>query len=958
MISYEEPQYYTMPYEEILGELKTNIDQGLTQEQISLSASKYGRNYIEKKKKSIWKALFAPIINLLIIIYLISAFAMWLLGEVRRTTPTFIILGANALIAIIQQLRAEKQLKALQKLSQANATVIRNGIQMEIPSEQVVVGDIILFKQGDKVPADCRIIKSMNLYADESALTGESEPVKKSRDGERISSENGVILPLQDQKNMLFLGTFITSGTGMGIAVKVGMKTELGKISRKLEESTTGDIPLRKKMNHIAIYLGIGVLIILILSIFYKIYLLQSLGIFSAETLRLAMIDSIDLGMKVMPINLPLLTTIVLLTGVLLLAQKGVIVRELSRTETLGRISVVCSDKTGTLTKNEMTVHFISTPLADYKVSGNGYIPDGEIMELGKDVPVGRRRDLDLLITSGFLNNNAVITTKDVDTVKFTRIVKKIHYSVIGLPTEAAIKVLAQKYSDILSELQNKYSFVHEFSFDSSVKRMSKIFKDSTEPDSYYLFCKGATEWILPLCSSYLKESVVPMDEPMKNKILTKMQEYANKGYRVLSITYRKLSKNDIPAVLEESTSRSALENNMVFLGLIIILDPPRDDVFDAVKQCRSAGVKPIMITGDSISTGKAIAQQIGIFNSDTDLAVEGKDIATLDDDSFYKVSVFGRVTPEHKEQIISKYQDRNQVVAMTGDGVNDALALSMADCGLAMGISGTEVAKEAADMVITDDSFSTIVTGIREGRGLFEKIRTIIYFFVCVSVMEAIILFSSSLNPDPYFAMWDYWQLNLLYLSAHFFPALGFTFGTTSRTIMNEKPRDSAEILDRRVFSLILIQMFFMGTAIVIGYLLPFLGYVKISSFNMSYYIDWNVGYAQQKARTMGFVVLFLLEGLFMPMQIRRLNQPVSESFRDIKYLKEFLMYPISIIILVGIMYSVDAQEAMASVNIPMGFMALDLYDWLICFLLVMYGFLGFELVRKYLRENKKIVF
>ena len=958
MNSYEETQYYTLPYEEILTKLKTNIDHGLTQEQVSSSMSQYGRNIIEKKKKSIWKVLIAPIINLLIIIYLISAFAMWILGEVRRTTPTFIILGANALIAIIQQLRAEKQLKALQKLSQANATVIRNGVQMEIPSEQVAVGDIILLKQGDKVPADCRIVKSLNLYTDESSLTGESEPVKKSRDGASISCENNGILPLQDQKNMLFLGTFITSGTGMAIAVKVGMKTELGKISQKLDESTTGDIPLRKKMNHIAIYLGVGVVIILILSIIYKIYLLQALGIFNAENLRLAMIDSIDLGMKVMPINLPLLTTIVLLTGVLLLAQKGVIVRELSRTETLGRISVVCSDKTGTLTKNEMTVHYIWTPTADYKVSGNGYVPDGEIYEIGSDKPVNRKKDLDLLITSGFLNNNAVITTKDVDAVRFTKIIKKVHYSVIGLPTEASIKVLAQKYPELLGELQNRYSFVHEFSFDSSVKRMSKIFKENSSEETYYLFCKGATEWILPLCNSYLKDSVFSMDETMKNEIFSKMQSYANQGYRVLSVTYRPIKKEELPESFDDVSLRTNLENNMIFLGLIIITDPPRDDVFDAVTQCISAGVKPIMITGDSISTGKAIAQQIGIYNPDSDLAVEGKDIVQLDDDRFYNVSVFGRVTPEHKEQIISKYQDRNQVVAMTGDGVNDALALSMADCGLAMGISGTEVAKEAADMVITDDSFSTIVTGIREGRGLFEKIRTIIYFFVCVSVMEAIILFSSSLNPDPYFAMWDYWQLNLLYLTAHFFPSLGFTFGTTARTIMNEKPKDTAEILDRRVFSLILIQMFFMGTAIVLAYMLPFLGIIKVSDFNLSFFIDWNVGYSQQKARTMGFVVLFILEGLLMPMQIRRLNQPVSESFRDIKYFKEFLMYPISILVLVGLMYSVEAQETMASINIPMGFMALDIYDWLICMILVLYAFFGFELTRKYIREKKKIVF
>jgi len=947
-----------MPYDEILTALKSDVDSGLSQEQVRISSETYGKNIIEKKKKSLWKVLFAPIINLLIIIYLISAFAMWLLGEVQRTLPTFVILGANALIAIIQQLRAEKQLKALQKLSQSNANVIRDGKAIEIPSEQVVVGDIVLFKQGDKIPADCRIIKSMNLYADESSLTGESEPVRKSRDGAPIKAEKPDTVPLQGQNNMLFLGTFVTSGTGIGVAVKVGKYTELGKISLKLEESTTGDIPLRKKMNNIAIYLGVGVLIILLMSIIYKTYLMTNLGTLTIDNFKKAMVDSIDLGMKVMPINLPLLTTIVLLTGVLLLAQKGVIVRELSRTESLGRISVVCSDKTGTLTKNEMTVHYISTPVSDYQVTGFGYDPEGDIIEIGSDKSVGRKKDLDLLITSGFLNNNAIVTTKDVDVIMATRTIKKIHYSVIGLPTEAAIKVLAQKYHDFSNVIQDKYTFVHEYSFDSSIKRMSKIFKDNEKDGSYSLFCKGATEWVLPLCNSYLKDTVIPLDDGMKDQIISKMKEYADQGFRVLTVTYRELSKQDLPEEIAEPESRELLENQMTFLGLIVIMDPPREDVFEAVRQCKSAGVKPIMITGDSISTGKAIAQQIGIYVEGEDLAVEGKDIATLDKEDFFKVSVFGRVTPDHKEQIISRYQARKQVVAMTGDGVNDALALSMADCGLAMGISGTEVAKEAADMIITDDAFSTIVVGIREGRGLFDKIRTIIYFFICVSVMEAIILFSSTLGPDPFFAMWEYWQLNLLYLTAHFFPPLAFTFGTTSKNIMNEKPRDSVEILDGKVLLLVFTHILFMGAAIALAFYLPFFGIIKVNEVNMAFYLDWRAGYSHQKARTMAFVVLFLLESLLMPMQIRRLNQPVSESFRDIKYHKEFLFYPLAIIALVALIYSVPAQEFMASINIPMGFMALDLVDWLICLLLVFSAFFGYELVRKYLREKKKMIF
>jgi P-type Ca2+ transporter type 2C len=947
-------EYYNKNLKEIYEKFKVEQKKGLSTEQAQASLEKYGPNELKKVKKSLLKVILAPLLNLLIIIYLISAFAMAALGEVQRTVPTFIIVGANCLIAIIQQLRAEKQMEALQKLSSATATVIRDGKEVELATHLVVLGDIVKLKQGDKIPADCRIIESRNLLADEASLTGESEPVKKSRKGGPIAGEK---LPIQDQKNMIFLGTFVSAGQCTAIVVKIGSNTEIGKISTLLEESSTGEIPLRKKMNNFAKILGIGVVVLLVFSIIYKSIILTAQDNMSGANFKIAMIDSIDLGMKVMPINLPLLTTIVLLTGVLAMASKGVIVRELSRTESLGRVSIVCSDKTGTLTKNEMTVLHVWTTSQEYEVTGFGYDVDGKvIIPSDKENPV-KNENLDLLTISGYLNNNSTLIKEEVETLGKGK--SKISWSIIGLPTEASLKVLGQKYITNIEQLAGEYKFFHEFGFDSSIKRMSKLY----EKDGKLLqYSKGATEWTLPLCSQYYEDGKTKqMTNEVSNTITENMKRFAGEGYRILTITYRELNKSALPKDMDDAKSRTFCEQEMVFLGFVVILDPPRDDVSGAVEECKGAGIKVIMITGDSISTGRAIATKLGIFTEGENLAIEGREVGTLTDEDFPKVTCYGRVSPEHKQIIIQRYQKMGKVVSMSGDGVNDALALSMADCGLAMGIAGTEVAKEAADMIITDDSFSTIITGVEEGRGLFMKIRTIIYFFICISIMEAVILFSSTLGPDPFFAMFDYWQLNLLYVTAHMFPSLGFTFGNNAKAIMDEKPRDSAEIITKPILKIMVIHMILMGAAIAGVYYLCLYEVIPVSDFNLSGIGPTNadpVPNAQIKARTMAFMVLFILESLIMPLQIRRINQSLGDSLRDIDYKKEFLFYLPSILALIGLIYNLEVQQFLIDVlSWNSNFMFLDFYDWLICLAFCLPGILGFELIRKGAR-NKGIKF
>jgi len=965
-----EVNYYALPLEEIIAKYNVDLDEGLSLKQVKLNLERYGKNELKKVKRSFFKVIIAPIINLLIILYFLSALTMWLLGEITRTIPTFIILGFNAIVAIVQQFRAEKQLQALKKLSAARTIVIREGKEIEIPSEEVVAGDIIKLSMGDKVPADCRIIETINLSVDESSLTGESEPVKKNDTSDPIITESNKEIPLQDQKNMLFLGTYIASGRGKAIVVRVGQNTELGKINVALEESSTGDIPLRRKMNNLAKKLGFGVLILLIISIIYKSILMIQTNTFNWENFRIAMINSIDLGMKVMPINLPLLTTIVLLTGVLAMANKGVIVREISSTESLGRVSVVCSDKTGTLTKNEMTVVMVWTPNNEYGVEGNGYQPKGNIYILdskeylentdnvnktdkSNNQSIANDKILERLIISGYLNNNAVLTKEKIKVALKDESGSKFRerWNINGLPTEGAILVLAKKYNSNIEQIRSSYNFIHEYSFDSSIKRMSKIFEKNGK---YYVFTKGATEWLLPLCSKYAidgEEKI--LDDEMKQKILSQMQMYAGAGYRVLSICDRELNKEEFPAKWGDKNSRELIEKNLTYLGMVVILDPPREGVEQAVLDCISAGIMVIMITGDNISTAKAIAKQINIFNEEEHNASEGDEILKLPDEKFLKTTVYGRVSPIHKQIIVERFQKQNRVVSMSGDGVNDALALSLADCGLAMGIKGTEVAKEAADMIITDDSFNTIVVGIREGRGLYKKIQAIIYFFVCVSVMEAVILFTASFNPKPTWALYDYWQLNFLYVTAHAFPSLGFTFMWNSKRIMEEKPRDSAEIVPGKLFKIMVFQMLLIGIPIVLSYYLCYWGIIPISEFNKLGIVTYNdsafpevvISAAQSKARTMSFAVLFMLESFIMPMQIRRINEPLKTSWKDTW---EIGMYVTSLIALILMIYIVPLQGLMAKyLHWPLNFMYLDLWDWLIVILFCLPELFIFEWLR-----------
>ncbi|GAB4329431.1 MAG: calcium-translocating P-type ATPase, SERCA-type [Promethearchaeota archaeon] len=959
--------YYDKPVEDLLRDLGTSLESGLSSQEVRARLAQDGPNQIPKAKQSVWKVYVAPLLNTLITIYLISAFALLFLGRGSQTVATFVILGVNAGVAVVQQVRAQKSLEALQKMSALEATVIRDGAKVQVPTTELVVGDVLELKLGDKVPADARLVRSTNFTLNEASLTGESEPVKKSEDGAPLPRSSGEV-PLQDQVNMVFLGSYVATGNGLAIVVKVGAATEIGKISRKMEETTTGDIPLRKKINTLAKYLGLGVVALLTASFLYGAGVMVAAGTATPYSIREALADSIGVAMNIMPINIPLLTTIILLTGVLALAQRGVIIRNLSAVESLGRVSVVCTDKTGTLTQNAMTVKKVWCDWRVYNVTGNGFSPEGEILEVpatedafsepfahsavSKD-PEGTRvnpvhhPNLVRLVAAGVLNNNATLAEEEVDAGKGKRKVRKV----IGAATEAALLVLHERSGISLEKLRGKLEFVREFPFDSAVKKMSKVYRHRSSR-KYVAYVKGASEVILPACTRVRKGSeVVEFTEELKREVAGNVNRFAGMGFRVLSLTYREMDALPDGDSLQEV--RAAVERDLVYLGFVCILDPPREGVRDAVRACESAGVTVVMITGDSPSTAQAIAHDLEIHD-DTELVVEGSQIEDLSPGEFLRTAVFARVAPEHKQVIVRRYQQEfGRVVAMTGDGVNDALALNMSDAGVAMGITGTDVAKQAADMIITDDSFVSIERGIREGRGLFQKIRVLVFFYLAINIMEGAVFFGAQFVPN--FEMYTFWQLTLLYLSVHTFPAFVICFDTLDKDIMKEKPRNGEDIINRPVLLMLLAYAGLMGLGVVLSYGLTYAGVIPVNAANLNpgSLLSTTVTRAHQKARTMGVVTLAFAE-TFMMLAMRRPNKPLWRSLReDFNWLIPVLCFlPFGAYL--GLMYNIQVQSALAGVGFDFEFMWLSFGDWVLAFLFSLPSIVGMEAYRWYAREKK----
>ncbi|TXT63420.1 MAG: conserved membrane protein of unknown function [Promethearchaeota archaeon] len=973
---YKDTAFYKLSVEEVNDLLKANPNAGLTEEEAKKRLEEYGPNELPKVSRGFIKIYLSPLFNWLIVIYLIGALILFL-ASLFGFKSNFVIIALtlgivllNCLVAIIQQYRATKKLEALKELSAPTTVVIREGQKKQIPTSEVVLGDLLDIEQGDKVPADARIISENNLEVNEASLTGESEPARKDAKMGSLEKE----LDLQDRDNMIFYGTYITRGKAKALVVKTGAATEIGKISEGLMAAGTTSIPIREKMNYFGKWLGIAVLIFWFITL-----MIVWVG---SGFMRFDFVESLNSALDILPINIPLLTTIVLLTGVLAMAHQGVIIRNLASVDSLGRVSVVCSDKTGTLTRNQMFIRHIWANGYEFEVTGKGYKPEGEIILLDvqkKPTFINHIEEypyLKLLLISGFLNNNSALIKSEVQTSgKDSKTVEK--WKVVGSPTEGALVVLFQK---IMGDyMLDDYEFIKEFPFDSDIKRMTKIYRKG---EKYYTFTKGASEILIPRSSQiYYKGREIDFTEDLKAKVRNKIQEYASKGYRILSLCYK-----DFYMMPSQSENRDEFESELVYLGFITISDPPREGVKESVLQCKNAGIDVVMITGDSIITAKAIGEQISIVNDATDKVVEGKEILDItSNEEFNKIKVFARVSPKHKEDIVKKYKAQNRVVAMTGDGVNDSLALNMADCGIAMGITGTDVAKEASDMVISDDSFNSIATGIHQGRGIFSKIRAVVFFYICINLFEGIVQFILAIILNlPYFLSDQfYFQWIFLSLTLHSLPGFILTFDTISDDVMNKKPRNSEEIISKNTLILLLSFGLFLTLSMLGVYYISYSGIYPVfldnyelgglNTFYMSTedYIEmiplWDIIslkfpnkflkiLTETKTLTMLMVTLFFCE-TFLVFQIRRPNKSLIKSLKEDRNRLMFTITGFLFLIFLLLIYTPGVQTTLAAWGVNFMFMFLQPLDWLVCFLFAFIAIFLFEIV-KYIARKRNIAF
>ena len=751
-------KWYNKKIEEIEQKLETNKEKGITTEEVQKRKEKYGLNELKaKKKKSLLQKFIEQFKDFSIIILIIAAVVSGVVGVAQGEgiTDTIIILIVvivNAIIGVSQEAKAEKSLEALQKLTDHATKVIRNGKLEVVPAKDLVPGDVVVLDTGDYIPADLRVVEAANLKSQESSLTGESVPVEKTP---AVIEETEV--GIGDRTNMLFSSSLITYGRGKGIVVETGMTTEVGKIAGMLENAEEQSTPLQDKLNGLSKTLGIAALIICV--IIFGIGIIQG-----KEPIHMFM-SAVSLAVAAIPEGLAAVSTIVLAIGVQKMVKKNAIVKRLPAVETLGSSTVICSDKTGTLTQNKMTVEKIFWNNA---VREAGNIQSNEIDE-----------ELTKLIYANMLCNDTKISNDGTLT---------------GDPTETALVDMAFKL-DFDPSIYDTMPREDEIPFDSDRKLMTTV---NNVNGKYIVYTKGGIDELLTKCTAYeLNNQIYEEIDVYSNKIREENEKMAKQALRVLGCAYKELNHKPTKEEMQN------IENDLIFIGMVGMIDPPREEAKKAVEKCKTAGIKTVMITGDHKITATAIAKKLGILENE-DEAITGADLENMTDEELEKnvrkYSVYARVSPEHKVRIVKAWQKNGEIVAMTGDGVNDSPALKTADIGCAMGMVGTDVAKEAADVILTDDNFATIVSAVEEGRRIYDNILKVIQFLLSSNIGEIVVLFLATLLA-PLFANWfgitDISHLEIL-LPIHILwinlvtdslPALALAFDPANKGIMERKP-------------------------------------------------------------------------------------------------------------------------------------------------------------------------
>jgi Ca2+-transporting ATPase len=765
--SEEAQSWHALSVDAVLSALSSER-RGLTKAEVERRLERDGPNEIRAAAHvSPWKILFQQFKNVLIVILLVATVASAFLGHGVETIAIAVIVMFAVVLGFIQEYRAERAIEALREMAAPTVIVIRDGREVEIAAKNVVQGDIIVLQAGDKVAADARLIESVNLQAEEAALTGESVPIHKKTE----ALPEGV-LSLGDRSNMVFGGTIITYGRGRGIVVATGMKTEVGSIAEMLQTVETGRTPLQRNLDKVGRVLAQAALAIVAVVVLA--------GLFRDEPLLEMFIFGIALAVAAVPEALPAVVTISLAIGVQRMVKRNALVRRLPAVETLGSTSVICSDKTGTLTRDEMTARRLRTHERVVAISGSGYEPEGELSRNGSAVDPSELETE--LLTAGALVCDAHLVEGDEGI-----------WELKGDPTEGAIIVAAAKAGLSKLDLDERFPRVGEIPFTSESKRMTTL---HTLGDAQVAYAKGAPEVILDSCSRQLtSRGEITLEETDRKAILEAVREMAGEALRVLAVA----KKTD--ATLEDA------ERDMTFLGLVGMLDPPRAEAQSAVARCKRAGIRVIMITGDHPLTAQSIAREIGLVR--TGRAVTGPELEAMSDEELANevesIEVYARVSPAHKLRVVTALQDRGHTVAMTGDGVNDAPALKKADIGVAMGITGTDVSKEASAMTLLDDNFASIVAAVEEGRGIFENVKKYLMYLLSANIGEIGLVAGATLAglPLPLTAV----QILYVNLATDGLPALALSVDPPEDDLMEQAPRNTnSGVFTRSVVTLMIV--------------------------------------------------------------------------------------------------------------------------------------------------------
>ncbi len=745
----------------------------------------------------LWDQFTDFVVLLLIVAALISA----ALGDWVEAAVIMAIVVLNAILGVFQERRAEEALAALKQLAAPEANILRDGHRSSIPARELVPGDIVYLEAGNYIPADVRLLETANLRVEEAALTGESIPSRKNAKTQLPSDA-----PIGDQENITFMGTVVTYGRGTGVVIYTGMKTQIGKIAAMLQSVEQEQTPLQKRLDQLGRTLGWAALAVC--------GLVFILGWLRGSPPLEMFIIAVSLAIAAVPEGLPAVVTISLALGMREMIKRNALIRRLSSVETLGSATVICSDKTGTLTQNEMTVTRVAVDGDFIDLSGSGYSPEGKFLHEGKPVNLSDFPAIHTALWVGALNNDAILEVTDSGGEK--------SYQMIGDPTEGALMVAAAKAGAELNPLQDAYPRIEEVPFDSDRKRMLTVhrirdprpedlspFYDSKSHDAFVVAVKGAPDIVLQKCSHYQNraDQAVPLDDEQRRRIISANDIMTQDALRVLGVAFRVTKQMDSD---DDVQSRSDnLEKGLIFVGLIGMIDPARPEVPNAIKTAREAGIRTVMITGDYPNTARAIAEDIGLMDLNSQV-LSGKDIDALDDQVLQRkvteTDVFARVSPEHKMRVVNALRANGEVVAMTGDGVNDAPSIKQADIGVAMGITGTDVTKETADMVLTDDNYASIVSAVEQGRVIYSNIRKFVYYLISCNLAEIAIIFIAILmdKPSPLTAIQLLW-LNLITDGA---PALALGVEKGDPDIMDRPPRSPSEpIINPRMRTGIIVQ-------------------------------------------------------------------------------------------------------------------------------------------------------